>query len=150
MLRRLVSGLACGWLGGVGWACYNYVPLAPPAPAPGSSLAVELTDSGTDVLGRYLGPNVALVDGRLLSVTPDSLALSVRSVTDREGIDHFWRGETVSLPRRLVATLSRRRLSVGRTTVFAAGAALGAVLVLRAFGVISSGSSSSMPPPAGQ
>jgi hypothetical protein len=130
--------------------CYDYVPLRPPEPVPGTRLAADLTDSGADALGRYLGPRVARVDGRLMRMTPDTLVLSAFVVTDREGIAHFWKGEAVSLPRALVATLERRRLSVGRTATFAAGAIAGAVLVLRAFGIISSGSSSTMPPPTGQ
>lgn len=139
--------MVCAWLG---LGCYNYVPLTQPEPEPGTRLAVDLTDSGTDVLSRYLGPNVTQVEGRLLRAMPDTLVLSAQVVTDREGIGHFWRGEAVSLPRGLVATLDRRQLSVGRTATFATGALVAAVLVLKAFGVLSGGSTNTMPPPTGQ
>jgi hypothetical protein len=145
---RLVPALACAWLGGVG--CYSYVPLARPDPEPGIRVAAALTDSGTDALGRYLGPDVAQVDGRVLRLTPDTLVLSAQSVTSREGIDHFWKGEQVTLPRGLIATMVQRRFAAGRTAVFTTGAVVGIALVLKAFGILSSGSSNPMPPPTGQ
>lgn len=146
--------LACAGVAGVagvgGVGCYNYEPLTTPSPTPGSRLAVELTDSGTSALTGYLGPDVAQVDGRLLRVTPETLVLSAQSITNRQGINHFWTGEQVALPRNLVATLVQRRFAPARTAVFVTGAVAGVALVLRAFGVISIGGSSSMPPPTGQ
>jgi len=38
--------------------CYNYNPLTDPQPGAGSYVAVTLTDSGSQELARYLGPNV--------------------------------------------------------------------------------------------
>ena len=41
---------------GMTGACYNYNPLTNPSPEPGTYVAVTLTDSGSQELARYLGP----------------------------------------------------------------------------------------------
>src|ERR1041384_785519 len=51
---------------GVSAGCYNYNPLTTPTPQPGSYVAVTLTDSGSQELARFLGPNVFVGRGRHL------------------------------------------------------------------------------------
>jgi len=45
------------------------------------------------------------------------------------GLNTIWKGERVTLPRDLVATLTERRLAVGRSAAFAAGTVAFAVVV---------------------
>ncbi len=60
--------------------CYNYLPLRRSTLVPSSYLAVTLTESGSEELARYLGPNPFVVRGRYLSATERGLAISVESV----------------------------------------------------------------------
>ena len=126
------------WFGAAG--CYNYVPLETPAPQPDTPIAVVLTDAGSQELTRYLGPNVAVVRGRLLSHDEAALAVSVTSAETRYGDLFTWRGETVTLPARLVASVRERRLAKGRSLLLA-GASLAALTATSAaFGLIGGGS----------
>jgi len=67
---------SCRWQEG----CYNYLPLSRSHLMPSTYLAVTLTESGSDELAPYLGPNVLVVRGRFLSTTERGLVLSVAAV----------------------------------------------------------------------
>ncbi len=114
--------------------CYNYLPLTNPSPQPGTYLSAALTDSGSVELARYLGPGVAIVRGRLLASDSKELALAVVSVRVRSGEEISWKGESVTLPRGLVAFLEERRLSTGRSVLLAGGSVLSLVVAAKAFG----------------
>ncbi len=47
--------------------CYNYLPLSRSHLVPSTYLAVTLTESGSDELAPYIGPNVLIVRGRFLA-----------------------------------------------------------------------------------
>jgi hypothetical protein len=113
--------------------CYYYRPLNN-APQPEMSLSVTLTDSGTDHLSKYLGPDVESVRGRLLSVDDTTYAMSVSAVDLRHGMSLGWKGERVALNRSLVANMSERRFSAGRTLTMA-----GFYLTVQAFRIITGG-----------
>jgi hypothetical protein len=111
-------------------ACYVSTPLVTTAPQPGDRLSVQLTDQGTASLAQYLGPGVTGVDGRLLQDRDSALTVSVSAVTLRSGDQQFWKGESVTLPRSLVAQIRERKVSVWRSgllasAVVAVGAAIG-------------------------
>lgn len=130
--------------------CYVNVPLASVAPDPGERLHVELTDQGSIDLARYLGRNVASVDGRLLGATDSVLSLSVAQVATRSGDEQFWKGEQVALPRPAVATVQRRKLSLWRSGLIA-GALVAVTAVLGSqVGGSSGGGKGVRPPPVGQ
>ena len=130
--------------------CYNYRSLTTLDPQPGTRVSADLTDSGTAALVNALGPGVGTVEGQLLTVTPREVGLSVVAVRNRSGVEHYWKGETVMLPRGDIATLRERRFALGRS-VFLGLAGVGAsVALLEAFGVINSGSSSTGQPPPPQ
>src|SRR2546429_5250559 len=59
--------------------CYNYLPLRRSSLVPSSYLAVTLTESGSEELARYLGPNPFVVRGRYLSATERGLGTSVET-----------------------------------------------------------------------
>ena len=96
----------------------------------GSSVAVSLTDYGTANLGRLLGMGVGTVEGNLVSVSDSAYTLTVQVVRQRNGIETFWRGEQVAIPRTDVAEIRQRRFSRSKSalaTVAVLAAAFGAV-----------------------
>src|SRR5437867_9740986 len=77
---------------------YAYLPVSV-APTPGTYLSADLTESATEELARYLGPDIGTVRGRLVATDQGGLALSVLAVESRRGETGSWKGETVTLPR---------------------------------------------------
>jgi hypothetical protein len=111
-------------------SCHRYEPVTAATVARGSSVAVSLTDYGTANLGRLLGLGVGTVEGNLMSVSDSAYTLSVQVVRQRNGIETFWRGEQVAIPRTDVAEIRQRRFSRSKSalaTVAVLAAALGAV-----------------------
>jgi len=85
-----------------------------------------------------------------MRLTGQELLISVVSVRHRNGVEDYWKGESVTLTRGDIATLHERKLAVGRSVFLVAGGVGSAVALLRAFGVIGSGASSGGQPHPGQ
>jgi hypothetical protein len=119
--------------------CYRLVPVAAPQPLPGTHVAAALTDAGSAELAPYLGKNVASVGGRLVNSSPEELQISVLTVAARDGQESFWKGEMVTLPRRLVAGIQERKFSGSRSGFVATLGLVAGVGLLRVFGVLSAG-----------
>lgn len=131
-------------------ACYSYLPAERSILRPGTVVRAELTDSGSLVLSSYLGPGTASVDGELLSASDDSLKLAVTAATNRRGIENFWSGEQVVLPRAVISTLRERRLSPVRTALAFGGglaAAVGVYIGFKSGGLGDKGGGSGGGPP---
>jgi hypothetical protein len=109
--------------------CYVSAPLATTAPEPGTRLHVQLTDAGSADLARYIGPNVVAVDGRLLQNSDSAISLSVSNVAMRSGVEQFWKGESVTLPRNAIATVQRKKLSVWRSGLVGSALVAGIVAI---------------------
>jgi len=106
--------------------CYTYTPMQVSAvPAPQQQLRIELTPTGTDSLSRVLGPSVKTVDGRLISVTPEAIELGVTTVTMYSGLEQYWKGESVTIPKQYIVSLDQRSFSLGKT-----GLLTGAIVVM--------------------
>jgi len=135
----LWHGVGIALLLGVGTACYNYDPVPSGVPAPGSVVSTSLTDSGMFQLARYLGPEVEAVNGRVERLNADDLVLSVSTVRNRNGVEHYWKGEMVTLPRPVIARVEVRKLAIGRSVFCAVLGIGGAIEVLQAFGVTNTG-----------
>jgi len=131
--------------------CYNYLPLRRSTLVPSSYLAVTLTESGSEELALYLGPNALVVRGRYLSATERGLALSVESVESRRGDLAHWAGETVVVPGEFVRQVEQRTVSPSKTVLLAGAAVAGFVIASQAFGPASGGAlgggGGSGPPP---
>jgi len=121
--------------------CYYYQPLTS-VPSPETPLSVTLTDSGTDRLWRYLGPDVETLRGRLLASDDTMYAMSVSAVDLRHGTTLGWKGERVVVNRDLVAALSERKFSLGRTALTGSLTAAGFWLTVQAFKLLGGGSPS--------
>jgi len=132
--------LAAVTLLGLAAGCYNYFPLTTADPRPGTRVAAQLSDSGTDALSRYLGPDVAAVEGRLVAVSDHDIGISVASIRNRNGVEHYWKGEVVTLPRGDLVTLRQRKLAPGRSAFLVLAGLGGSFALLEAFGLVSTGS----------
>lgn len=107
--------------------CYRYEPVLVAAPARGDRLNAELTDEGSKAVAALVGPRVRSVEGEFVARNDSALTLAVRIVRKENGVEDYWKGEPVSMPRAAVSRLAERRLARGRTTLVAGLAALGAV-----------------------
>ena len=114
--------------------CYSYVPVAVSGPPPGARANLVLTDEGTVEMARLVGPSTRAIEGDVVSANGEGLVLAVRRLERRDGIEEFWKGEQVTVPRTAVATYTERRLSRTRTVLFGAGTAAAAFVLGKAFG----------------
>ena len=130
--------------------CYTYAPLGTRTPEPNIEVRAQLTDEGTEQLGRLLGPNPVAVEGRVVGSTDQDLTLAVRAVTQRGGVENYWQGERVTLPRSGIATMQRRELSRRRSYLLAGGALAALVAAFIAFDIGGGGEPGDRPPPRPQ
>jgi len=133
--RRVL--LVAGVLAQVG--CYNYLPLRRSGLVPSSHLSITLTESGSDELAPYLGPNVLVVRGRYVGPNERGLAVSVESVESRRGGIARWAGETIVVPAEFVRALEQRQGSWSKTLLLASASVVGFVVAYEALGPGSSG-----------
>jgi hypothetical protein len=143
MIRAVLWAATAVWTCALTLGCYNYDPAPDSGPAPGAIVTTSLTDAGALELGHYLGPMVDAVLGRVKRLDADSLVLSVTSVRQRNGIEHFWKGETITLPRSDIAHIDERRLAIGRSVFCVVLGVGGAYELMQAFGVYDQGQESS-------
>jgi len=136
-MPRLVVALAL-----LGAGCYNYAPVATPAPEPGTFVAATLTDSGSLALARYLGPLVTEVRGRYLGSNDQGLEIAVSSVLMGSSDERPWAGEHVTLPQAAVQSIQLRRFSKGKSVLLVGVGVTGVAATVAAFSLIGSGSSS--------
>jgi hypothetical protein len=115
-------------------ACYTYQPVSAPGPRPGTRITAGLNDDGASTLAPLIGDGVGEVSGDVRSATPDTLRISLVSVTNRRGIPTSWRGEEVPFPRISLSYLGERRLSRGGTALLGVSIASGLYLLYRLMG----------------
>ena len=101
--------------------CHRYTQLAPADLAPGRVVRAELGDQGTADLARWIGPRSEYVGGRLESVSDTALTLSVTQVVRRNGVTEPWQGESITVPRSYLTSVSERRFDRTRTLLLGAG-----------------------------
>lgn len=103
-------------------ACYTYVPLATPEPAPGTKVSLVLSDQGRVEAAPQIGPYAVRVEGSVVQSTDANYLLSVTDVVDIRGTRSKWTGETVPLQRTWTVTSYEKRFSRSKTLMLAAGA----------------------------
>jgi hypothetical protein len=99
--------------------CYTYTPVATLSPPPSAELSLVLTDQGRASAGVVLGPGLERVDGQVVQATDSSYLLRVARVTNLQGVQTAWRGETVTVARAWVGSTYERRFSRSRTYLIA-------------------------------
>jgi hypothetical protein len=129
-MRRLVSLAFAVALAG----CYHYTPVTAVSAPEGVRIQVLLTDQGTVDVARWVGPSAEIIEGEVMRQDGAELTLAVRRVQRRNGVEEFWKGEPVSIPRAAVASVGRRQLSWTRTALVSAGFAAGVFVLGRGFG----------------
>jgi hypothetical protein len=132
MRARLFAIMSFAMLAG----CYKYVPVEPSGPPPGVRANLVLSDAGTVEMARWVGPSTRVIEGDVVTATPEGVTVAVRRLERRDGVEEFWKGEEVMIPRGAVATYTERRLSRSRTALLTAGAVAVALAVGQAFGDI--------------
>ena len=139
MASRVAVLAVVAWLQA---GCYNYAPLRRSELVAAAYLAVMLTETGSEELAPYIGPNILVVRGRFLSVTDRGLVLSVAGVESRRGDVLEWKGETVMVPVEFVRSLEQRQSATGKTVLLAGAGLAGFFMAYEAFGAGSSGTTS--------
>ena len=126
-MKKPVLILAVAALGG----CYASTPIVSETRlAPDSRVLAQLTDQGTVDLARMLGPSIAGVEGRLVSLGSDTVTLRLNRTFSRQGVTALWGGETVHIARVQIALLSERQIDRRRTIVAVAGVTVAAVALV--------------------
>jgi hypothetical protein len=95
--------------------CYTLQPARGALPPVGSQVAFDVTDSGRIALGGAMGPEIAQVEGRLVSNEDTGYVVAVSAIRLIRGGEQVWRGEQVRLKRGYVGTAYVRRFATGRS-----------------------------------
>jgi hypothetical protein len=141
------------WLSGATClaGCYVTRPVTT-APAPGSTILLDLSDAGRQALGERIGSSAASVEGRVTAVNGEDYLLRVLSVTYLNGQNNQWSGESLAVPLAVVTQARSRQLSRSRTIVAGAGLAAGLVVLAARASFLGTGSGGTGPtaPPTGR
>jgi hypothetical protein len=95
--------------------CYSLQPARGGLPPVGSQVAFDVTDSGRVALGGAMGPEIAQVEGRLVSKEDTAYVLAVSAIRLLRGGEQVWRGEQVRLRREDVGSAYVRRFATARS-----------------------------------
>jgi hypothetical protein len=117
--------------------CYRQVPIESSRPSVGTRAKVVLSDAGAVDMARLVGPNTTAIEGDAVTGSGDAITLAVRRIVRRNGVEEFWKGENVTIPRTAVAMSSERGLSRSRTVTFGAGVIVAALSLGHTFGDVS-------------
>lgn len=107
-------------------ACFAYAPVRS-TPAPGSQVALEITDEGRVALNEKIGPGVVRLEGTLAGVEGDDLLVDASAARQVRGYVSELGGVRVRLPQRFVTRMDERRFSKKRT-LMVGGALVGVVV----------------------
>jgi len=129
--------------------CYAYLPRTQAGLEPGIRVSASLSDSGMLTLERYVGPNVAAVEGRVLRASDSEFSLAVLNVRQVNGVEAGWRGEQLTVSRGLVTRLEERKFSIGRTLMFTGALTIGSIVMTRMFEGLGQGSTPIIAPGSG-
>ena len=116
MKALLTAGLTGTLLAG----CYTYRPLPSvdaAMPAPGLQIEARLTSAGATALASQIGPDILILQGRVVSADSAGLTLAVSHTETARRVSSDWKGEHVTLPREDIASLEGRKFSVGGTAL---------------------------------
>jgi hypothetical protein len=100
----------------------------------GHQVQLSITDSGAVILAPQVGVGIESVDGRLVTDSAARYLVSVSGTRRRDGLEADWRGERLYVPHALVASISERRFSRARTTLFVAATTIAMIAIKQAFG----------------
>jgi hypothetical protein len=112
--------------------CYTLQPAAGVTPEIGDELAFDINDVGRVGLGPSMGPEIAQVQGRLISRENAEYLVGVTAIRTLRGGDQVWTGEQVRIKSEYVGSTYQRHFSKGRTiTLGVAGVAAFGFIITR-------------------
>lgn len=111
--------------------CYSLQPIRGAKPIPGAELELYMNDAGRAALVGQIGPEVALIRGRLLDTTNSDYLLSVSGIETFRNGSQAWRGEQVRIKPEYVLSASERRFSAGQTVAFCVVGAAGMAYLVK-------------------
>jgi len=129
--------------------CYTLQPTTGVAPEIGNEMAFDITDVGRVGLGQSMGPEIAQIEGRLVSRENAEYLVAVTAVRFLRGGEQPWRGEQVRLKSEYVGSTYQKQFSKGRTIALSAAGVGGIVYLLTRNLVGSARDEPSTPPPDG-
>lgn len=134
-----IAGLVV--MGALLGGCYSLQPTGGPVPEVGTSIAFDINDAGRLALGGSMGPEIAQIEGRLLSKDDDEFRIAVSALHLLRGGEQSWSGEDVRIKREYVASVRERKFSPGRTLALGA-VGLGGVAFFVTRSIVGGGSES--------
>ena len=130
--------------------CYTLRPVSGVVPEIGSEVAFDVNDAGRVALGGTMGPEIAQIEGRVVSRDQGDFTLSVSAIRLLRGGEQVWRGEQVRLKSEYLGNAYERRFSRGRTLVLsAAGIGSFAYLLTRTLFASGTEDEKTVPDPGG-
>lgn len=115
-------------------ACHVYVPLPTATAQHGQRVRVMLTDQGTVNVARFVGPRVTIIDGNVAAADDSGVTLGVLQITKADGVEEYWKGEAVTIPKADISTIRLQKLSRTRSAILAGSTLAVAIAVQKAFG----------------
>jgi hypothetical protein len=119
------------------------------APAPGTTVVLDLNDRARVQLGDRIGPSAASIEGIVQPGSDSGYVINISSVKYLNGQTNQWSGERFSLSPNLVSQAWQRDFSRSRTWSLGVGiaAAIAAVLLKTDFFSKTGGGTPTTPPP---
>jgi len=108
--------------------CYTTRPVMS-APAPGTTVLLDLNDRARVQLGDRIGPSAARIEGIVQAQDDTAYILRISSVTYLNGQSNKWSGEPFTVPASLVSSAHIQEFSRSRTTALGIGIAAALVAV---------------------
>jgi hypothetical protein len=112
-MQLRIALVVCPLLAG----CYRYAPMNGVEPVAGNSVQVQLTPDGSRELAPLYGPGIQELEGRVAAVDGDSIKLVLRTARSADGLESYFKGDPVTLPRTAVTAILERKLAVGQTAL---------------------------------
>lgn len=132
-------------------ACYRYVPAPTGEIVAGAAYRGHFSPEGSRQVAPLVGENVALFDGRIVSVLDTAYLVAMSATLKRtEQRPTIWTGEQLAIPRAAVNRFELRQLDRPKTIRAAAlygGGMLALGVLVFSIKSLASGSGAVTPPP---
>ncbi len=136
----LVASVACT-------GCFSYVPIETQPLPQGAEVVATLAVPGEARLHNVTLHDVTVARGRVLYADGDSVVVESLRLETVSGADYRGEGALVTLQRRQLATLARRRVSGVKTGLMLGTGAAVIVLLVTSVGALFGGGDSVVEPP---
>jgi hypothetical protein len=94
-------------------------------------MAMDVNDLGRLALGGQMGPEIAHIEGRLVSKESDEYEISVKSIKLIRGGDQVWNGERIRIRKEYISQTYERHFSKSKTIALSTVFVVSVYLVAR-------------------